>query len=174
MGLVCRRCSIHTCWKNASIVVQSLSHIQLFATPWTAARYASLSFTISQSLLTFMSIQSVMLSNHLILCYPLIPLPSIFPSIRVFSNDGLFQSGSFPISSRQVALVLELQHQSFQWTWIWANSRRWWRTGNPHMLQSVGSQRIRHDLTTEQQQLLLLLLDTCIITCMLLLQTLVQ
>ena len=63
--------------------VQSLSHVRLFATPWTAARQASLSITNSQSLLKLMSIKSVMPSSHLILCCPLL-LPSIFPSIRVF------------------------------------------------------------------------------------------
>ena len=68
---------------------QLLSHVCLFATPWTAARQASLSFTISQSLLKLMSIESVMPSNHLILCYPLLLLPSIVPSIRVFSNEAL-------------------------------------------------------------------------------------
>ena len=68
-------------------VPQSLSCIQLFVTLWTAACQASLSLTISQSLLKFMSIESVMPSNHLILCCPLLLLPSIFPSIRVFSNE---------------------------------------------------------------------------------------
>ena len=68
--------------------VQSLSHVQLFATPWTAACQASLSFTISQSLLKLMSIELVIPSNHLILCHPLLLLPSIFPSIRVFSNES--------------------------------------------------------------------------------------
>ena len=67
--------------------VQSLSHVRLFVTPWTPARQASLSITNYQSLLKLMSIKSVMPSNHLILCCPLLPLPSIFPSIRVFSND---------------------------------------------------------------------------------------
>ena len=66
--------------------VQSLSHVQLFANPWTAARQVSLSFTVSQSLLKLMSIESVMPSNHPILCHPHFLLPSIFPSIRVFSN----------------------------------------------------------------------------------------
>ena len=66
--------------------VQSLSRIWLFVTPWTAAHQASLSFTISQSLLKLMSIEWVMPSNHLIFCHPLLLLPSIFPSIRVFSN----------------------------------------------------------------------------------------
>ena len=68
------------------LVVQSLSHVQLFATPWTAACQASLSFTISLSLLKLMSIESLMPSNHLVLCCLLL-MPSIFPSIRVFSNE---------------------------------------------------------------------------------------
>ena len=69
------------------ISVQSLSCVQLFATPWTAACQASLSITNSQSLLKLMSIASVMPSNYLILCHPLLLPPSIFPSIRVFSNE---------------------------------------------------------------------------------------
>ena len=73
---------------SSSIVVfQSLCLIQLFVTPWTAAHQASLFFTISQSLLELMSIESMMQSNHLFLCRPLLLLPSIFPSIRLFSND---------------------------------------------------------------------------------------
>ena len=68
------------------VVVQSLSHLQPFVTTWTAARQASLSFTISWCLLTFMFIESVMPSNHLIL-YCLLLLPSIFPSIKVFSSE---------------------------------------------------------------------------------------
>ena len=67
---------------------QSLSRVRLFATPWTAARQASLSITNSQTLLKLMSIESVMPSSHLILCGPLLLLPSIFPSIRVFSNES--------------------------------------------------------------------------------------
>ena len=70
------------------IVVQSLSRVRLFATLWTAARQASLSFTISQSLLKLMSIESMMPCNHLIPCCPLLLLPSIFPSVRVFSNES--------------------------------------------------------------------------------------
>ena len=68
--------------------VQSLSHVQLFATLWTAACQASLSFTISLSLLKLMSIESAMPSNHLILCPSLLLLPSVFPRIRVFSNKS--------------------------------------------------------------------------------------
>ena len=71
--------------------VQSLSHFQLFETPWTAARQASLSITNSQSLLKLMPIESVMPSNHLILCCPLLLPRSIFPSIRVFSNGSTFR-----------------------------------------------------------------------------------
>ena len=70
-------------------VVQSLSHVQLFVTPWTAAYQASLSITNFWSLLKLMSIKSVMPSNHLILCRPPLLLPSIFPSIRVFSNESV-------------------------------------------------------------------------------------
>ena len=66
-----------------------LSHVRLFATPWTAARQASLSITNSQSLLKLMSIESVMPSNHLILCHPLLLLLSIFPSIQVFSKESV-------------------------------------------------------------------------------------
>ena len=69
------------------IIVQQLSRVWLYATPWTAACQASLSITNPQSLLKLMSIKSVMPSNHLILCCPLLLLPSIFPSIRVFSNQ---------------------------------------------------------------------------------------
>ena len=68
--------------------VQSLSHVQVFVTPWTAAHQASLSITNSQSLPKFMPIELVMLSNHLILRHPLLLLPSIFPNIRVFSNES--------------------------------------------------------------------------------------
>ena len=69
--------------------VQSLSRVQLLGTPWTATCQTSLSITNSQSLFKFMSIESVMPFNHLILCHPLLLLPSIFPSIRVFSNESI-------------------------------------------------------------------------------------
>ena len=85
--------------------VQSLSRVLLFATPWTAARQPFLSIANSQSLLKLMSIRWVMPSNHLILCHPLLLLPSIFPSIRVFSNESVlhirwqvYWSFSFSIS----------------------------------------------------------------------------
>ena len=88
-----------------TVVIQSLSRVRLFATPWIVALQASLSFTISQSLLRLTSTESVMPSNHLILCRALLLLPSIFPSIRVFSRVG---------SSHQVGKVLEPQHPTFQ------------------------------------------------------------
>jgi len=95
-----KRCSV-------SQSAQSLSHVWLFATPWTAVHQASLSITNSQSLFKLMSIESVMPSNHLIFCHPFLLLPSIFPSIRVFSSES-------------VLLIrwpkFHLQHQSFQWT----------------------------------------------------------
>ena len=69
-------------------IVQSLGHVWLFATQWTAVHQASLSFTVSQSLLKLVSIESMMPSNHLIFCCPLLLLPSVFPSITVFSNES--------------------------------------------------------------------------------------
>ena len=74
--------------ENQFSSVQSLSRVRLFVTPWTAARQASLSITNSWSLFNLMSIELVMPSNHLILCHPLLLLASIFPSIRVFSNQS--------------------------------------------------------------------------------------
>ena len=71
------------------VIVQTLSCVQLFATAWTAACQASLNFSVSWGLLKFMSIESMMPSNHLILCHPLL-LPSVFPSIRVFSNESTY------------------------------------------------------------------------------------
>ena len=90
------------------VIVQSLSHVQLFVTPWTATCHASLSFTISWSLLKLMSIQSMVPSNHLALSCPLLLLPASFPSI----------SGSFPMSrlftSGGQSIGASVQHQSFQ------------------------------------------------------------
>ena len=76
---------------NQSSSVQLLSHVQLFVTPWTSARQVSLSITNSRNLLKLMSIESVMPSNQLILCCPLLLRPSIFPSIRVFSNESVLR-----------------------------------------------------------------------------------
>ena len=76
-------------WFDQFSSVQPFSHVWLFATPWTAVRQASLSITNSWSLLKLMSIELVMPSNHLILCCPLLLLPSIFPTIKVFSNESV-------------------------------------------------------------------------------------
>ena len=88
--------------------VQSLCHVWLFATPWFAAHQASLSITNSWSLLRLLSIESMMPFNYLILCHPLLFLPSIFPSIRVFSNESVFRI-------RWPKYWFQLQHQSYQW-----------------------------------------------------------
>ena len=102
-------------------LVQLLSCVQLFATPWTAAHQASVSFTVSWSLLRLMSNASVMTANHLILCCPLLLLPSIFPSIRVFSNESVLRirwskywSFSFSISPSNEHLGLI----SFRVDWL--------------------------------------------------------
>ena len=104
LGCVGRR------WEKMSSV-QSLSRVRLFATPWTTACQASLSITNFRSLLKPMSIESVMPSNHLILCRPLLLLPSIFPSIRVFSNES-----DLHIRWPNKVMEFQLQHQSYQWT----------------------------------------------------------
>ena len=101
--------------------VQLLSRVRLFATPWTAAHQASLSITNSWSLLKLMSIESVMPSNHLILCRPLLLLPSIFPSIRVFSNESAlhirwpkYWSFSFSVSpSNECSGLISLRIDGF-------------------------------------------------------------
>ena len=92
--------------------VQSLGRVQLFATQWTAARQASLSTANSRSLLKLMSIESVMPSNNLILCRPLLLLPSIFPSIRVFLMSQLFASGgqSTGVSASTSVLPVNIQN----------------------------------------------------------------
>ena len=84
----CSRCPVFKC-QTAFSSVQSLSRVRLFVTPWTAACHTFLSITNSRSLLKLMSIKSVMPSNHLILFHPLLLLPSILPSIRVFSNESV-------------------------------------------------------------------------------------
>ena len=110
--------------------VQLLSHVQLFVTPWTAARQASLSNN-SRSLLKLMSIDSVLPCNHLILCLPLLFSPSIFPSIRVFSNESVLRirwpkywSFSFNISpsseySGLISFTCYLPGMLFTWAKLW-------------------------------------------------------
>ena len=108
-------------WDWAFISVQSLSHVQFFETPWTSAHQASMSITNSRSWLKLISIESVILSKHLILCCPLILLPSIFPSIRVFSNESAlhirwpkYWSFSFSISPSNECSGLT----SFRMDWL--------------------------------------------------------
>ena len=95
-----------------NFVVQPLSHVQLFATPWTAAWQASLSFTISLSLLRFMPIESVMLSNHLILCHPLLFCLQSFPASGSFPMNRLFTSGGPSTGASASASVLPMNIQS--------------------------------------------------------------
>ena len=113
--------------KAMTNLVQLLSRVQLFATPWAAACQASLSLTNSKSLLKLLSIVSVISSNHLILCYPLLLPPSIFPTIRVFSNESVLHIGwlkywsfSFNISplNEQPGLI------SFRMDWLDPNRKR--------------------------------------------------
>ena len=92
---------------------QSLSHIWLFVTPWTAARQAFLSFTISKSLLKFMSVESVMPSNHFIICCPLLILPSICHSIRVFSNKLALHIRWLSIRASALASILPVNIQDW-------------------------------------------------------------
>ena len=150
-------------------VLLLFSRVWFFVTPWTAARQTSLSFTTSRSLLKLMSIESVMPSKHLILCCPLLLLPSIFPSIRVFFSESAlpirwpeYWSFNFSISpSDEYSGLISFRIDWFdllavQGTWVWANSRRYWRTGKPGVLQSMGSHRVGQDWNEQQQVLLLL------------------
>ena len=127
------------------VLVQVLSPVWLFATPWTAARQASLSVTNSWSLLKLTSIKSVMPSSHLILCPPLLLLPSIFPSIRVFSNESTLRcceriSQSIRVSASASTLPMNTQDWSpLGWTgWI--------------SLQSRGLSRVFSNTTVQKHQ----------------------
>ena len=123
-------------------VVQSFSHVQLFATPLSAPHQASLSFTISWSLIKFMSIESVMPFNHLILCCPLLLLLSICTSLRVFSNESLFAWGgqSIGVSASTSVLPMNIQERfPLGWTgWI--------------SLQSNGPSRVFSNTTVQKHQ----------------------
>ena len=107
--------------------VQSLSHVQLFATPWTTARQASLSITNSQRLLKLMSIELVMPSNHLILCHPLLLLPLITPSIKFFSNESVLCIRWPKYWSLSFSVSLPMNNQDLfllEWTgWISLQSK---------------------------------------------------
>ena len=144
---------------------QWLSNVQLFATPWTAAHQACLSLTKSWSLLKFMSFESVMPSNHLILCHPLLLPPSIFSSIRVFSNELVlhirwpkYRSFSFSISpsneySGLISLRIDwldlltlqgtlkslLQHHSSKASILWHSAFFIVQHSHPYMTVSLGS-----------------------------------
>ena len=177
--------------------VQSLSHVRLFATPWIAAHQASLSITSSWSLFTLMPIESVMPSSHLILCRPLLLLPPIPPSIRVFSSESIlhkrwpkYWSFTFSISpsnehpglisfrmdwldllAGQGTLKSLLQHHSSKASILWLSTfftvqlshpymttgktialTRWTFVGNVCFLICYHTQRVGHNLATEQQQ----------------------
>ena len=100
-------------WAELFCSVQSLRHVRLSAAPWTATHQAALPFTISWSLLKLMSIELVMLSNHLIFYHPLFLLPSIFPSIRVFTMSQFFASGGQSIGAPASASVLPMTIQDW-------------------------------------------------------------
>ena len=133
-------------WKdaleNSSRSVQLLNHVQLFAIPWTAACHISLSITDSRSLLKLMPIELVMSSYHLILCHSLLLLPSIFPSIRVFSNSQFFISRGQSIGVTASASVLPMNIQDWfplGWTgWI--------------SLVSKGLSRVFSNITVQKHQ----------------------
>ena len=146
--------------------VQSLSHVRLFVTRWTAAHQASLSITSSQSLRKLMSIELVMLSNHLILCRPLLLLPSIFPSIRVFSNESVLHIRRPKYWSFSLNISPSNEHPgltSFRMDWLdflavqgtinsllqhHSSSTLAWKIPwmeEPGRLQSTGSLRVGHD-----------------------------
>ena len=120
--------------------VQSLSTVQLFVTPWTAAHQASLSIINSWSPPKPMSIESVLPSNHFILCHPLLHLPSIFPSIRVFSNESASGGQSIGVSASISVLPVNTQEWSpLGWTgWI--------------SLQSKGLSRVFSNTTVQKHQ----------------------
>ena len=122
--------------------VQSFSHVRLFVTPWTTAHQASLSITNSWSPLKPMSIESVMPSNHLILCHPLLLLPSIFPRIRSFQTSQLFTSGGQSIGVSASKSVLPMNTQDW--------SPLGWTGGIS--LQSKGLSRVFSNTTVQKHQ----------------------
>ena len=128
--------------------VQSLSCVQLFVTPWTAARQASLSITNSWRMLKLMSTESVMPSNHLIFCCSLLLLPSIFPSIKVFSNDSVlhirwpkYWSLSFSISpSSEYLGLISFRNDWFDLLAVQGNSQE---SSPPPQFKSINSWTLR-------------------------------
>ena len=180
---------IYVC-EYISVSVQSLSHVWLFATPWTAACQASLSITNSQSLLKLMSIKSVMPSNHLILCPPLLLLPSIFPSIRVFWNESVlcnrypkYWSFSFSIRSSnkysglisfrldrldllavQRSLKSLLQHHSSKASILWHSAFFIVQLSHPCMTTGKTIALTRRTFVGKVMSLLFNMLSTLVIT----------
>ena len=123
--------------------VQSLSHVRLFATLWIEARQASLFFTIAQSLLKLMSIKLMMPSKHLILCHPLLLMPSIFSSMNIFSNESLFASGGQSLGASASAPVLSMNIHD----WYPVELTLW------ISLQSKGLSRVFSNTTVKKHQL---------------------
>jgi len=170
--------------------VQSLSHVQLFATPWMAAPQDSLSITNSRSLLKLMSIESMMPSNHLILCHPLLLLPSIFPTIRVFSNESALRirwpkywSFSFNISPSnehpwlisfrmdwldllavQGTLKSLLQHHSSKASILWHSAFFIVQLSHPYMTTGKTIALTRRTFVDKVMSLLLSMLSRLVIT----------
>ena len=126
------------------VMVQSLTHVRVFVTPWTAVRQASLFFTISWSLLKFMSIESVMPSNHLILCRPPLLLPQSFPASGPFQMSQLFTTGGQSIGVSASTSVLSMNIQDW--------SPLGWTGWNS--LQSKGLSRILSNTTVQKYQVL--------------------
>ena len=124
------------------VIVQLLSHVWLVDTPWTAAQQASLSFTVSWSLLKLMSIESVMSSSYLILCHPLILLPQSFPASGSFPVSCLFASGGQSIGVSASISVLPMNSQDW--------SPLWWAGWIP--LQSKRLSRVFSNITVQQHQ----------------------
>ena len=165
--------------------VQLLTHVQLFATPWTVARQASLSITNSWSLLKLMSIKSVMPSNHLILCPPLLLLPSIFPNIRVFFSEPALRmrwpkywSFSFSISpfneysglisfridwfdllAVQGALKSLLQHRSLKASILWCSAFIMIQLSHPYMTTGKSIALTRQNFVGKVMSLLINILS---------------
>ena len=170
--------------------VQSLSHVRLFATPWTAAWQASLSITNSRSPPKPMSIESVMPSNHLILCHPLLLLPSIFPSVKVFSNESALRtrwpkywSFSFDISPSnehpglisfrmdwmdllavQGTLKSLLQHHSSKASILWRSAFFVVQLSHPYMTTGKTIALTRRTLVDKVMSLLFNMLSRLVIT----------
>ena len=148
--------SFHYTW-HLDIVVQEPSHVQLSATPWTAARQASPSLTISQCLPTPMSIESVMPSNHLILCHPLLLCLQSFPVWGSYPMNWIFTSGGPSIGATQETRIWSLAREDPLKKEMAAHfSILVWRipwTEEPGGLQSIGSQRVGHNWVTNSHTL---------------------